>query len=112
VIEDGPDDGRVFDAADDPHDALTFRTDQGIYFVYLLNQPRPAFPESLFVSLRIEDAGNGVIQTFLLPFPPGDVAVVAVISHHLFDRFGIWEHMAASHSRAGNILLDLPFLAV
>ena len=46
---------------------------------YFPDQPRPAFPESLFVSLRIEDAGNGVIRTFLLPFSPRDVAVVTVL---------------------------------
>jgi len=38
VIEDSPDHRRVFDAADDPHGALTLRTDQGICFVYFLNQ--------------------------------------------------------------------------
>ena len=39
VIEDGPDHRRIFDAADDPHGALTLRTDQGIDFVDLLYQP-------------------------------------------------------------------------
>ena len=33
VIEDGPDHRRVFEADDDPHGALTLRTDQGIDFV-------------------------------------------------------------------------------
>ena len=32
MFEDGPDHRRVFDAADDPHGALTPRTDQGIDF--------------------------------------------------------------------------------
>ena len=47
VIEDGPDHRKVFDADDDPHGALALRTDQGIDFVDLLYQPRPAFPEGL-----------------------------------------------------------------
>lgn len=67
MSEDGLDHRRVLDDTDDPHRPLTFRVDQGIYFVYLLNQPGPTFPERLFVSLRFKDAGDGVIQTFL-PF--------------------------------------------
>ena len=61
MIEDVSDHRRILDEADDPHGPLTFRADQGIYFVYLLNQPGPTFPESLFVSLRFEDAGDGII---------------------------------------------------
>ena len=70
MIEDVPDYRRVFDAADDPHGTLALRADQGICLVYLLNQPRPTFPESLFVSLRFENAGYGIINSFLLPFTP------------------------------------------
>jgi len=33
MFEDGADDRRVLDAADDPHGAVTLRTDQGIYLV-------------------------------------------------------------------------------
>ena len=83
MIEDIPDHRRILNTADDPHGPVTSRTDQGICFVYLLNQPGPTFPESLFISLRFEDAGDGVIQTFLPAFPPRDVAVVSVITHHL-----------------------------
>jgi hypothetical protein len=68
MIEDIPDHRRVLDETDDPHRPLTFRVDQGMYFVYLLNQPGPTFPESLFVSLRFEDAGDGIINSFLLSF--------------------------------------------
>ena len=49
---------------------LTLRTDQRIDFVDLLNKPRPVPPERLFIPLRFEDAGNGVIAAFLLPFTP------------------------------------------
>jgi hypothetical protein len=70
VIEDGPDDRRVFDAADDPHDSLTFRTDQGIDLVDLLYQTRPIPTEDFFIPQRFEDTGNDVIAAFLLPFPP------------------------------------------
>jgi len=83
VFEDVSDDRRILDGTDDPHRPLTFRADQGINFVYLLKQPGPTFPESLFVSLRFEDTGDGVIQTFLLAFSPRDVAVVSVVTHHL-----------------------------
>ena len=76
MIEDIPDHRGVFNKADDPHRPLTFRADKGIYLVYLLNQSGPVFPESLFVSLSFHDAGDGVIQTFLLAFSPRDVAVV------------------------------------
>ena len=83
MFENGPDDRRVLDAADDPHGALTFRTDQRIDFVYLLNQSRPVPPEGLLISLRFEDAGKNLVSAFLLPFPPQDVAVVSVGTHHL-----------------------------
>jgi len=51
VLENGPDDGRVIDAADDPHGALTFWADKGIDFVDFLNQSRTILPEGLFISL-------------------------------------------------------------
>ena len=88
MIEDIPDYRLILDEADDPHSSVTSRTDQGIYFVYLLNQPGPTFPESLYVSLRFEDAGDGVIQPFLPAFSPRDVAVIPVISHHLLAPVG------------------------
>ena len=47
------------------------------------NQPRPTFPESLFVSLRFEDTGDGIINSFLLPFTPDDITVIAIVPHHL-----------------------------
>ena len=53
------------------------------FYHYLLNQPGPTFPESLFVSLRFEDAGNGIINSFLLPFTPDDITVTAIVPHHL-----------------------------
>ncbi len=43
------------------------------------NQPGPTFPESLFVSLRFEDAGDGIINSFLLPFTPDDITVIALV---------------------------------
>ena len=83
MIEDIPDHRLILNKTDNPHRPLTFRADQGIDLVDFLNQPGPPFSESLFVSLRFEDAWYGVIQTFLLAFSPRDVAVVSVISHHL-----------------------------
>ena len=79
MIEDVSDHRLIFDETDDPHRPLTFRTDQRVYLVYLLYQPGPTFPESLFVSLRFEDARDGVIQTFLPAFSPRDVAVVSIL---------------------------------
>ena len=70
MFEDFPDHRRILNAADDPHRSVTFRADQGIYFVYLLNQTGPTFPERLYVSLRFEDAGDGFIQPFLQSFSP------------------------------------------
>jgi hypothetical protein len=71
VFEDGPDDGRngILDAADDPHGAPASRADQRIDLVYLLNQARPVPPEGLFISLHVEDAGDGIVVFRLLPFP-------------------------------------------
>jgi hypothetical protein len=67
VIEDGPDHRRVFDAADDPHGSLTFRTDQRIDLVDLLYQTRPVPTEDFFIPLRFEDTENDVTAAFLLP---------------------------------------------
>ena len=47
MIEDVSDHRRILNEADDPHRPLTFRADQGIYLVYLLNQLGSTFPESL-----------------------------------------------------------------
>ena len=70
MLEYSPDHRLVFDTADDPYGALTFRTDQRIDLVDFLNQPSPTFPESLHITLRFKDTGHGVIKTFLLPFSP------------------------------------------
>ncbi len=63
MSEDIPDHRLILNKTDDPHRPLTFRADQGIYFVYLLNQSGPAFPESLYVSLSFEDAGEGAASS-------------------------------------------------
>ena len=78
-----PDHLAVIYRTDDPQGTLTFRTDQGIDFINLLNQSCPTFPECLHIHLGFEDAGDGVIAAFLLTFSTGDVAVVSIISHHL-----------------------------
>jgi len=78
-----PDHRRVFDTADNSHDPLTFRTDQGINFIDLLNQSCPAFPERLHIPLWFKDAGDSIIIALLLTLTPRDVAVVAIIPHHL-----------------------------
>ncbi len=83
MFENGPDHLSVFDEADDAHGPLTPWADQGIDLVHLLYQPRPAFPEGLFIPLGFEDAGNVVILSRHLSFTPRDVAVPAVITHHL-----------------------------
>ena len=62
MFENGANDRRVLNAADDPHGALTLRTDQGIDFVDFLNQSRPVPPEGLFISLRFEDTGDGIVN--------------------------------------------------
>ena len=83
MFEDIPDDRWVFDAADDPHDPLTFRANQRIDLIYFLNKPRPVPSKHLFIPQRFEDTGNEIIATFLLPFPPLDIAVIAVVPDHL-----------------------------
>ena len=81
---------------------------------YFLNQSRPISPEGFFVALRFEDAGEHTIRSRDLPFPPRDVAVEAVVFDHLLAPVGggLCEHIAASHSRAGKILLVPPSLDV
>jgi hypothetical protein len=77
------DDLLIFDEADDLHGATAFWTNQGIDLVDLADQPGPAFPESgggLSDSIR---AGDYIIHVALVPFPPQDVAVPAVIPGHL-----------------------------
>ena len=86
--EDITDDLRVFDEADDPHGAFAFRTNQRINLVYFLNQSCPAFPECLHISLRFENGRYGIVVAFLLPFSPRDIAVIAIISDHLFAPVG------------------------
>ena len=82
--EDFPYNLRVFDETDDPHGSLTFWADQRFDLVYFLNQPRPIFPECLFVTLRFDDAGHKIITLFFLSFTPCDIAVIAIVAHHLF----------------------------
>ncbi len=61
MFENDPDDGRVLDKADDAHGAPAFWADQGIDFVDFLNKSRPVPPEGLFISLRFENAGDGIV---------------------------------------------------
>lgn len=89
VFEDGADDGRVLDAADDTHGPLTFRADQGIDLVNLPDQSRPVSPEGFLIPLWFEDAGDLIIRSRLLSFPPGDIAVMAVVTHHLLAL--VWD---------------------
>ncbi len=71
MIEDIPYHRRVLNETDNPHGPLTFRADHGIYFVYLLNQPGPTFPESFFVSyIRVIDIRDEQNPRILSRFPP------------------------------------------
>jgi len=79
MFEYSPDHLAVIYRTNDTHRTLTFRTDQGINLVDFLDQSCPAFPECLFVSLWFKNAGDSIIVAFLLPFPPRDVAVIAVL---------------------------------
>jgi hypothetical protein len=111
MCKDFPDDLNVFDKPDDPHDSLAFGTNQRVNFIYLLNQPRPIFPEGFSVFRRFSDEGDDIVRIRLLPFTPGDVAVIDVISDHLLaaivdmrtPRIKYGASMAASHSRAGKV---------
>ena len=62
MFENGADDRRVLDAADDPHGSLAVWTNQRVNFIYFLNQSRPVPPEGLFISLRFEDTGDGIVN--------------------------------------------------
>ena len=44
MFQDGLDDLRVFDKADDPHASPTLRAGQGIDLVDFLNEPGPVLP--------------------------------------------------------------------
>ena len=62
MIEDIPDHRRVLDETDDPHGPLTFRAGEGIYFVYLLNQPGPTFPVCRRGPVGFDDVRDGVVS--------------------------------------------------
>ena len=47
---------------------------------YFSDQSRPITPEGLFISLRFENTGQGIVVSRLLPFSPGDIALKAVVS--------------------------------
>jgi len=66
MFEDGPNDGGVFDAADDAHLAFALRTDQRIDLVYFLYQPRPVPAKGSNIDFRFEDTGNRVVVAVLL----------------------------------------------
>ena len=61
--EDVADDLCVFDEADNPHVSLTFRADQGINFINLLNQPCPILSEYFYIAIRFKDTGDNIIYT-------------------------------------------------
>jgi len=88
VFENSPDDGRVLDAADDPHFPLTLWAEQGIDLVNLLNQARPVPLDGLFIPLRIEDARDILIRSRLFPFSPRDIAIKTVVFDHLLALVG------------------------
>ena len=68
MVEDSPDHLAAIYPTDDPQDALTFRTDQGIDLSAFsgtgscfLDPSCPSIPGDIFISLRFEDArGDGI----------------------------------------------------
>lgn len=104
MFENGADDRRVLDAADDPHGAPAFWAEKGIDFVDFLNQARPVSPEGLFISRRFENAGDGIVVSRILPFPPGDITVKAVVSDHLLSLVGdVGTHGGQPFQRGKNL---------
>jgi len=83
MLQNGLDDLPILDGADDPHGSLAFRANQWIDLIDFLNQPGPAFPAHRRGSVGFDDVRDGVVFGSLSPFPPGDVAVISVVSDHL-----------------------------
>ena len=83
MLENVPDHRHVFNKADDAHDALTFRTNQKINLIYLLNQSCPAFSESLHIPHRFENARYGIVFFRFFSFSARDIAVIAIVPDHL-----------------------------
>jgi len=105
-----PDDLCVFDEADDAHGPLALGTNQRINFIYLLNQPRPVFSESFIAFHRFGHGGDDIVRACLFPSTPRDVAVIAVVSDHLFAAVGdMGTHRRQPvQSREGLLILAVP----
>jgi hypothetical protein len=88
TFEDGADNRRVLNAADDPHFPLTLWADHRICLIYLLDQSCLAFSKCLHVPLWFKDAGDSIIAAFLLPFSPRDITVKAVVFYHFLAPVG------------------------
>ena len=102
----------VFNKADDAYDAFAFRTNQRVHFVYFLNQPCPVFPERFIVFMRFENTGDGIVCSRLFSFSARDIAVIAVVSDHLFATVGNMRTHGRQPVHWGKFLLARPSLAV
>jgi hypothetical protein len=84
---------------------MAFGAHQGIDLIDLLNQPGPVFPVFLHTFIGFQDARDLVVFGFF-SLSPGGITVVPTVrySRHRRDSplSGMWEHTAASHSRASN----------
>ena len=85
MFEDIPDHHRVFDTADDPHRSLAIRADQGIYFIDLLNKPRPVPSECLLIPQWFENTGDGLIVLYGYRLQKVTLSVT-ICSLHRFKR--------------------------
>ena len=87
TFQNGLDDILIFNDVDDPHFPSVFRANQWIGPIDFLNQPGLAFPVCCWGAVGFHDVRDDVITGFILPFPPGDVAVIIVIPDHLLPPF-------------------------
>jgi len=111
---------RIFNKRDHPYFFPAFWAGQGINFIQFLDQSRPVFPELSVGQLRLEQAGDDFRHPWFFAPTAGCVAVVFIVTHHLFaftgdmaGHSGKCLHPAAlqrGHSRASNTRVACPSL--
>jgi hypothetical protein len=88
VLEDLFYDFPALDEGKDAHLALASRAGKGVYLVYFLDKPRPVLAVPLGWFIGLQDGRDQSVLICFLPLTTTDVAVVAIVSNHLFSLVG------------------------
>ena len=74
--------------SDDGHRPMALGTSQRVYLIDFLYQPCPVLAAPLGWFIGLQDARHPSVFICLLPLTPTDVAVVAIVTNHLFALVG------------------------